>query len=125
MSDKPSPKPPEGLQSAGKDLWKSILADVGPGWRLDARDLHFLSRACRIEDEMRELERIVDEEGLTTNGSRGQTAIHPALAEARQLRQVQQRLLGAVELCDPAHGTRSATTAHATRAAQARWQRAN
>jgi hypothetical protein len=74
---------------------------------------------------MRELERIVDAEGLTTNGSRGQTAIHPALAEARQLRQVQQRLLGAVELCDPSAGTRSANSAHAGHAERARWQRAS
>ena len=113
---------PTGLQSAGKELWKSILADVGPGWRLDARDLHFLDQACRIEDEMRELERIVDKEGLTTNGSRGQVTVHPALAEARQLRQVQQRLLGAVELCSAADGTRSTASAHASRAANARWQ---
>jgi Phage terminase, small subunit len=125
VTDKTPPKPPEGLRSAGKSLWKAILADLGQGWRLDARELHFLERSCRIEDELRELERVIDADGLTTAGSRGQTTIHPALAEARQLRLVQQRLLGSIELCDPAQGTRKASTLHASQAARARWQRAS
>jgi P27 family predicted phage terminase small subunit len=123
MTDK-ALKPPSGLQSAGQRLWKSIMADVGPGWRLDARDLHLLERACRIDDELRQLEQILDDQGLTTTGSRGQQTIHPCLAEARQLRQVQQRLLGAIELCDPATGSSASSSVHASRAAQRRWQRA-
>jgi len=43
--------------------------------------------------------------------------VHPALAEARQLRLVQQRLLGSIELCDPRMGTRSAESVHGGRAA--------
>jgi phage terminase small subunit len=121
LTGRDTPKPPEGLQTAGKALWRAILADIGPGWRLDARELHLLERSCRIEDELRELERVIDAEGLTTAGSRGQTTIHPALSEARQLRLVQQRLLGGIELCDPSDGTRSASAAHGSRAARARW----
>jgi P27 family predicted phage terminase small subunit len=117
--------PPTGLRKAGKKLWKAILADIGVGWRLDARELHLLERACRVEDELRDLEAAIDRDGPMAEGSRGQPTVHPALTEARQLRLVQQRLLGGIELCDPAHGTRSAPSAHASAAAQARWQRAS
>jgi hypothetical protein len=115
-------KPPSGLDAAGKRLWKSILADVGAGWRLDARELHLLERACRVEDELRLLEAAIDRDGPMTTGSRGQPTIHPALIEARQLRLVQQRLLGGIELCDPRQGTRTASSAHAGRAARSRWK---
>ena len=121
MTGEPKPKPPTELGNAGQRLWSAIVADVGRGWRLDARELHLLERACRIEDELRQLERVIDADGLTTAGSRGQTIIHPALSEARQLRLVQQRLLGGIELCDPSQGTRNASTAHAGAAARARW----
>jgi P27 family predicted phage terminase small subunit len=113
--------PPKTLGAAGKRLWKSIAADIEPGWRLDARELHLLERACRIEDEVRELERVVDQDGLVTTGSRGQPAVHPALTEARQLRIVQQRLLGGIELCNPRHGSATANGSRAARAANARW----
>ena len=91
---------------------------------MDARELHLLERACRVEDELRELERVVDADGLMSTGSTGQPTIHPALAEARQLRLVQQRLLGSIELCNPADGTRDAGSAHGGAAARARWQKA-
>jgi P27 family predicted phage terminase small subunit len=117
--------PPTGLRKAGKRLWKSITADVGHGWRLDARELHLLERACRVEDELRILEEAVDTSGPMVSGSKGQPVVNPALVEARQLRLVQQRLLGGIELCDPAHGTRSAPSAHASAAAHARWKQAS
>jgi P27 family predicted phage terminase small subunit len=115
------PAAPKALGAAGKRLWKSIAADIEPGWRLDARELHLLERACRIEDEVRDLERVVDKDGLVTTGSRGQAVVHPALTEARQLRVVQQRLLGGVELCDPRHGSATTNGARARVAANARW----
>jgi hypothetical protein len=86
--------PPDGLQDAGKALWTEILDEVGEGWTLDARELHLLQRACRCADELADLEQAVDADG----GSRGQPAVHPALAESRQLRLVQLRLLGNIEL---------------------------
>ena len=125
MTAATNPEPPPDLRESGKRLWTAITGDVGEGWRLDARELHLLERACRVEDELRELERVVDAEGLTTAGSRRQTTIHPALAEARQLKLVQARLLGSIELCDPSQGTRNASSAHASHAARARWPKAS
>jgi hypothetical protein len=116
-------RPPVGLGAAGKALWKSILADVGEGWRLDARERDFLARACRCADELGALEAVVDRDGATVAGSRGQLVTHPALSEARQVRLVLLRLLSSIELVDPAAGERSATPAQARarRAANARW----
>jgi hypothetical protein len=113
--------PPGGLQEAGERLWTAILSDVGPGWRLDAREPHLLERACRVEDELRALEAVIDRDGMMSTGSTGQAVVHPALAEARQLRLVQARLLGQIEMCAPADGTRTASSAYAARASRARW----
>lgn len=118
-------QPPKKLAAAGKALWRSILADLDEGWELDAREHYLLERACRCADELAELEKAVDRDGPTVDGSRGQLTVHPALAEARQLRLVQLRLLAAIELVDPKAAARSATPAQARarRAAEARWER--
>ena len=117
------PRIPAGLGKDGKALWKAVLADLDPEWELDARELHFLSRACRSADELARLQQKIDEDGITTEGSRGQTIVHPALSEARQLRLVQMRLLAAIELTDPKAGIRAATPAQARarNAANVRW----
>jgi phage terminase small subunit len=128
MAEAALPHAPEGLGRAGEALWKSILSDLDEGWELDARELHLLERACRIADELSDLEAAVDRDGATVAGSRGQTVVHPALAEARQLRLAQLRLLSAIEMVDPAEKRRAATPAiaRARRAAESRWgHRAN
>lgn len=80
MARRSAPRGPGDLKAAGKALWKSILADLSEGWELDARELHFLARACRCADELAALEKAVDRDGFTVEGSRGQTTVHPALA---------------------------------------------
>lgn len=119
----PKHAPPTGLGEAGKALWGCIVNDLADGWELDARELHFLAQACTIEDELVLLEAAVDSSGATTEGSRGQTVVHPALSEARQLRLTQLRLLSAIEMTDPQAAVRSSTPAQARarRAANARW----
>lgn len=123
MARKARPRVPAALDVAGKALWRAIVADVDPGWELDARELHLLERGCRCADELAVLEAAIDRDGPTVEGSRGQTIVHPALSEARQLRLVQLRLLGALELVDPQAAVRSATPAqaHARKAAGVRW----
>jgi hypothetical protein len=73
---------------------------LAEGWELDARELHLLERACRCADELDDLEAAVDADGVVVKGSRGQASVHPALSEARQLRLVQLRLLGGIQLPD-------------------------
>jgi P27 family predicted phage terminase small subunit len=125
VSAKPSiPRAPAGLGSAGRSLWRSILGDLAAGWELDARELYVLERACRCADDMAALEAAVKRDGETVTGSRGQVVVHPALAEVRQLRLLQLRLLGALEMTDPSE-SRPSTAAgrRASKAAQARWDR--
>ena len=117
------PKPPTSLGKAGRALWRSIQNDLEDGWQLDTRELHSLSQACRTEDDLSRLDAIVDKEGATVEGSRGQVTVHPCLVEARQLRVVQLRLLSAIELADPYVKRQSATPAQARgrHAANVRW----
>ena len=121
---KPSrPAPPARLAPTGKRLWRSIVKDLPPEWELDQRERELLARACRCADELDKLEKTVDREGPTVNGSRGQVVVHPALQEARQLRLVQLRLLSALELSDPAEGPATPAQARGRRAAETAWKR--
>jgi len=113
---------PKALGAPGRRLWRSVVRDLAEGWRLDARELHLLERACRIADELCALEQAVDDEGVTVAGSRGQTVAHPALSEARQLRLVQLRLLGALELDDPEQTHTTVAQRQAAKAAKSRWR---
>ena len=47
---------------------------------------------------MAELEKSIDRDGITVDGSKGQLRVHPALVEVRQLRLAQLRLLSSIEL---------------------------
>lgn len=119
----PTPAAPASLGRDGKALWNAIVGEIDEGWDLDARERELLARACRCADELALLEAAVDRDGLTVAGSRGQVVVHPALAECRQLRLVQLRLLGGIEVVDPQTAGRSATSGQARgrRAAEARW----
>src|SRR4051812_27365302 len=113
MAAEKIPMPPATLGRDGKALWRAIVEGIDEGWELDARERELLGRACRCADELVLLEAAVDRDGLTVKGSRGQTVVHPALAECRQLRLVQLRLLGGIEVVDPQTATRSATSGQA------------
>lgn len=123
MPEQALPAPPAGLGAAGQGLWASILGGVEEGWELDQRELHLLERACRIEDQIAALELVLEAEGPTTKGSRGQVVVNPAQSESRQLALAQHRLLRDLELRDPAEAMRRApiATQRARRAAAAGW----
>ncbi len=99
------------------------MGDLDDGWELDHRELVLLRQAALIGDQLADLDAVLQRDGLTVAGSRGQTIVHPALSESRQLRLAQLRLLGALELVDPQSAKRSATPAQARahRAAETRW----
>jgi pyruvate/2-oxoglutarate dehydrogenase complex dihydrolipoamide acyltransferase (E2) component len=124
-ADPDRPAPPPGLGDAGADLWRQIMDDGLAGdWALDGRELVDLERACTCADRLAQLDRIVREDGMTATGSKGQTVIHPALAEARQLELVQHRLLASLQLVNPASGVGSSpVTERKRRAARTRWDR--
>ena len=93
-------KPPSGLGSHGRELWRAVIEDVQAGWELDARDLAALASACHAMQRAHELERVVRQEGLTVSGRP-----HPAIGEARRQRTSAQALLKQVETCPPAMKT--------------------
>lgn len=74
------------LGRPGAQLWRAIVGDLPGGGELDRRELHLLKRACSAEDHLHELEAAVKRDGATVDGSRGQTVVHPALGEIRQLK---------------------------------------
>jgi P27 family predicted phage terminase small subunit len=113
--------PPAGLGDEGRKLWEAVVAAVRRGWRLDARDLHWLAQACRIEDTIVELEVVLSRDGEMTVGSKGQPVVHPAVAELRQLALAQARLLDKLELEDPA--VRIIAQRERTAARTAEWRR--
>jgi hypothetical protein len=124
-ADDPRPEPPADLRDAGRELWAAIMGDLAPGWELDARERHLLARAARCADDAAALEQAIDRDGATVEGSRGQTIVHPAIAEARQLRLAELRLLRDIETVDPAVTRSRATPSarRARRAAEVRWNR--
>ncbi len=123
MAKRAVPKPPAGLKASGRALWRQILSDLAENWELDHRELALLREAAIIADQLADLDAVLKRDGVTITGSRGQTVVHPALSEARQLRLAALRLLGALEMVDPRAAKRSATPAQARarKAAESRW----
>lgn len=114
---------PKGLGEAGRELWRSVLADVAEGWRLDARDLALLEAACRAADRVQVLEDAVDADGLMVSGSTGQEVLHPAVSEARMQRQLMTALLAKVELAPPQQRTGHLSAKQRNQLADARRRR--
>ncbi len=83
------PKPPEGVETAGKRLWQSVVEE----FELAEHELALLRQAVRVADVCDELERIVRREGVLVNGRP-----HGALVEARQQRILLARLVTALRV---------------------------
>lgn len=82
---------PAGLHSAGKRLWRSITAEFALESDPDKAEL--LAQACRVADQIAELDEAAAEGPLTVRGSMGQPVISPFIAEARVQRGLLAQLL--------------------------------
>lgn len=98
MPTKRKPRTPAGLTPAAARVF---AATVKAFEMPDAHSLAVLESACRSLSRAEQLDALVDAEGMTTRGSRGQTVLHPAIAEARQCRLAAGRLLGSLGLEAP------------------------
>lgn len=97
------PAAPPGTGTAGRKLWRGVLAD----WDLEPHELSLLAEAVRTVDTLDELQAAVDRDGAIVPDRFGQDRPHPALVEARQLRVTYARLLAALRLPDGVEGDES------------------
>lgn len=92
MTNPLPPVPPTGTRSSGAALWYSMIAR----YEFQRHELMLLREAVRSVDELDRLsEVIVRSRTLTPGGD-----IHPAIAEARQLRIALTSILAALHLPD-------------------------
>ncbi len=113
---------PDDLGDAGRELWQSIVDDLGADLELEPRELAILAAAGRQADVVARLEQIADADGETVPAPGGTVKLHPAVSEARQGRVALARLLGELKLPSGVDETpRTAASARAQHAANTRW----
>lgn len=84
------PVPPRGTRLKGEALWAAVLSR----YELEHHELVLLREIVRTVDDLDRLsDSVVRHGAITASGS-----VHPALAEARQLRVTLATLLGALNL---------------------------
>lgn len=88
-----TPKPPLGLRTSGRALWRAVLRD----YELDEHETVLLREACRTADSLDALQTVLDAEGVMSESSQG-ARTHPALTELRQQRVTFARLLAALRI---------------------------
>lgn len=120
MSTATPPKTPAGLAARGRRFWRESVKvfDFSDG------EQELLLEACRTLDRLDALDVLVGEQGMTTEGSTGQTVLHPAVGEARQQRLVLARLIRQLDLPDEGEqpAPRTGASEQARYAAQQRWR---
>ena len=114
-----TPTPPDDLAPRGSAFW----ADVVANYTLRPDELELLAEACRSLDRLDALRQAVTDGGLVVTGPRGSVALHPALVEERQVRNVLRLTLAQLALPDAKGDT--AATRRGREAAEARWARAS
>jgi P27 family predicted phage terminase small subunit len=119
MARKRTPSAPNGLEARGRALWRRAVADVD----LDVAELEVLREACRVADVCEALQAILERDGLTIAGSKGQLRHHPALTELRGQRAQLAQLLAQLDLGEDGQRLQSAASVRGRRAARSRWDR--
>jgi hypothetical protein len=114
-----SPKPPDGLETAGRRLWDSVAAS----FVLNAGELEILRQAAATVDEIALLEAELRGSSLVVAGFAGQPRPNPLLKIIQDHRLLLRRLVDSLALPDDdqEHGLRPGQR-HARTAAQARWK---
>jgi hypothetical protein len=117
-----SPKPPDGLEAAGRRLWDSVTAS----FVLNAGEVEVLRQACRTSDEIVLLEAELRRSSLVVAGYAGQPRPNPLLKIIQDHRLLLRRLVDSLALPDDdqEHGLRPGAR-HAQTAARGRWKESN
>lgn len=114
-----SPKPPDGLETAGRQLWDSVTAT----FVLNAGEIAILGQACRTSDEITLLEAELRSSSLVVAGYSGQPRPNPLIKVLQDHRLLLRRLVDSLALpdADEESGMRPGQK-HARRAARGRWR---
>jgi len=80
--DRPCQAPPEHLSPASRDWWRAIAVR----YELEPHHERTLQAACEAWDRGQQARELVQREGLTSRGARGQIIPHPAVAVERDSR---------------------------------------
>ena len=87
---------PAGLGQVGKKLWTSVTAEFD----LTDVELIHLEQACRVRDRVRQLQDVVESDGIMLGSSQG-SRLHPAIAETRQQQLTLAKLLATLAVPAP------------------------
>ncbi|MCG7606413.1 MULTISPECIES: hypothetical protein [Mycobacterium] len=86
------------MQRNGKALWRKITAEFYLENEPDRLELLF--QACKVADQIAELDEAAAEAPLTVRGSMGQPVISPFIAEARVQRGLLAQLLARMNFAE-------------------------
>jgi hypothetical protein len=114
------PRPPAGLDDAGRRLWRSIAGR----YELRPDELTVLESACRTADDEDRLTAALADEPTVVAGSMGQRRASPLFAEVRAARALLAALLARLALPDDQTDSRAAKLARSQQgrnAAAVRW----
>jgi hypothetical protein len=114
-------RPPAGLGTSGKALWKQVNAEFG----LAPHETTILVQCCRVADRLDVLEAELADAPLTVAGSTGQPKAHPLLAEWRAQARVLESLSRALSIPLPGENVGRRRSPTAREAAVQRWGREN
>ena len=112
----PNRRPPVGLGTRGRRLWRRVLL----AYELGDGELEVLAEAARTADRLDALRAVLATEPPMIEGSRGQMILHPLIPEERQQRDLLARLLARLALPDEAD-PETAAAMLGRRGAQSRW----
>jgi len=118
------PRPPADLASAGRALWRDIVADASAqGVELDAQELIYLRQAGKIADSIAVMESALAGADLVVSGSTKQPVANPLIAELRMHRQLLAQTVARIstDVADESSGVGGANRFRA--AAESRWSR--
>jgi phage terminase small subunit len=102
MTTSRPPRPPRGLGSAGRALWREVVRD----YVLDPAEAAILLQMCRLSDELEAINDELSAQNACVPGSRGQATVNPLIVEARLTSLTLAKLAKTLSLPRPKSGRR-------------------
>ena len=94
MTDTAPQPAPDGLGSAGSELWTRTIEEFTD---LAVHEEQLLLQLCRTADALENLQVVLDRDGVLNTATQG-VRVHPALPELRQQRITFAKLVAALKL---------------------------